>query len=167
MKSFLIGIIAILVLGGTFFFFFMRENETPTIAPGQNTPEQTYLRQQPMEDELPATEETTAPPTIIVEDQAYELGGITIQSVNTNEDLWLVAYDDDGGKPGRIIGQVRLSPGSWSDVAFPLSEQFVTDKIYIAVHKDAGESGTFEFPGADVALTVDGVVVVKTVHVTK
>ena len=167
MKSFLIGIIAILVLGGTFFFFFTHENETPTIAPGQNTPEQTYLGQQPMEDELPATEETTAPPTIVVEDQAYADGGITITSVNNDENLWLVAYDDDGGKPGRIIGQVRLSPGSWSDVAFPLSEQFVTDKIYIAVHKDAGESGTFEFPGADVALTVDGVVVVKTVNVTK
>ena len=167
MKSFVIGIIAILAVGGIFFFYFSRlpvgEQETQ-----QKTDDHpSAVGQLPAEDEIPATEETTAPPEIVVEDQAYTNGGITIQSVNTQEDIWLVAYDDDMGKPGRIIGQVTLSPGSWSDVAFPLYESFVTDPIYIAVHKDAGASGTFEFPGADVALSIDGVVVVKTVHVTK
>lgn len=167
MKSFLIGIGLIILLGGAYLIFWYTKSDT---SPEQTTPEKnipTYTGQQPMEDEIPATEETTDAPTIVVEDQAYENSGITIKSVNTNEDIWLVGYDDDNGKPGRIIGQVRLSPGNWSDVAFPMYESFVTDPIYIAVHKDAGESGTFEFPGADVALTVDGVVVVKTVHVTK
>ncbi|OIO19757.1 MAG: hypothetical protein CO029_04785 [Candidatus Magasanikbacteria bacterium CG_4_9_14_0_2_um_filter_41_10] len=166
MKSFIIGIVAIFILGGISFFFFTRPSAVEQENQQKTYEQPAYSGQLPTEDEIPATEETTAPPEIIVADQTYTDGGIVIQSVNTQEDIWLVAYDDDMGKPGRIIGQVKLSAGSWSDVALLIYKPFLTNKIYIVAHKDVGESGTFEFPGADVALSIDGVVVVKTMRVT-
>ena len=163
MKTFFIGSIGVILLG-IGIFFFLSNTHTTSPPPGVSMQQTQINTPQLPPDEIPATEETTAPPEIIVQDQAYQDSGITIQSVQTEEDIWLVAYDDDNDKPGRIIGQVRLSPGTWSDVAFPISEQFLTKKIYIVVHKDVGQPNVFEFPGADVALSMNGVVLVKTVH---
>jgi LPXTG-motif cell wall-anchored protein len=100
-------------------------------------------------------------------DQAVVGGSITVAMVSAGQDGWIVAHLDEGGKPGKVIGETAVKKGDNKDVAIKLSEDVAAGgKLWPMLHIDAGTIGTYEFPGADVPVVVGGNVVMKQISVT-
>ena len=105
----------------------------------------------------PEREQVTAP-SIVAPDQAITDGRVILGPVSMTVDGWLVAYEDDGEKPGQILGHAYLYAGEYPEVNLPIKNDLYTGKVYIAPHYDRGTNAQFEFPGVDMPLEIDGVV---------
>src|SRR5258705_4863946 len=69
---------------------------------------------------------------------------------------WVVGYNDDGkGKPGEILRQLAVDKGLTVGQKVKIDTSKVTDYMFVILHTDAGEIGTFEFPGPDEVLLDD------------
>jgi len=100
-------------------------------------------------------------------DQAIANGSITVANVTAGQDGWIVAHLDEGGKPGKVIGNTAVKKGENKNVAIKLSEDVPAGgKLWPMLHIDAGVVGTYEFPGADVPVIVGGNIVMKQIAVT-
>ena len=101
-------------------------------------------------------------------DQAIANNAITVANVNAAQDGWIVAHLDEGGKPGKVLGQTAVKTGDNKNVAIALSEAVpVGGKLWPMLHIDAGTIGTYEFPGADSpAKDASGNIVMKQITVT-
>lgn len=105
--------------------------------------------------------------TVDAADQAIANGGITVANVTAGQDGWIVAHLDEGGKPGKVIGNTAVKKGENKNVAIKLSEDVPAGgKLWPMLHIDAGTIGTYEFPGADAPVVVGGKVVMKQIAVT-
>lgn len=98
-------------------------------------------------------------PSVTVSDQAIENGTVTIESVFSNGPGWLVVHAQADGKPGPVLGHSPLVDGENSNVVVEVDEAGVTPVLYAMLHTDAGTIGTYEFPGDDGPVQVDGAVV--------
>jgi hypothetical protein len=99
---------------------------------------------------------TTITPSITVTDQTVNpIDEVTISRAVSDGPGWVVVHANDGqGLPGEILGQTALVGGEHNNVKVRLSRDVVSGETLIAaLHKDAGTIGTFEFPGADVAVS--------------
>jgi len=102
-----------------------------------------------------------------VSDQAVKNGSITVTNVSASVDGWIVAHLDEGGKPGKVIGHTAVKAGANKNVAIKLDEAVPAGgKLWPMLHIDAGVIGTYEFPGADAPVVVNGNVVMKQISVT-
>ena len=103
-----------------------------------------------------------ATPSVTVTDQALgDDGAVTVPQVTAAQDGWLVIHADNDGSPGAVIGHTAVGAGTTDDVSVDIDADMATQIVYAMLHVDAGETGTYEFPGADAPATVDGNVVVK------
>lgn len=85
-----------------------------------------------------------------VKDQPIVNSSITVPSVSAAADGWIVAHLDEGGKPGKVLGQTAVKAGANANVVIKLSESVPVDgKLWPMLHVDAGTIGTYEFPGPD------------------
>jgi hypothetical protein len=76
---------------------------------------------------------------------------VTVSLVAAAQDGWIVAHLDEGGRPGRVLGQTAVKAGENRDVQIALSEGVPAGgALWAMLHVDAGTVGTYEFPGADV-----------------
>ena len=83
------------------------------------------------------------------------------------QDGWIVAHLDEGGKPGKVIGNTAVKKGESNNVVIKLSEDVPAGgKLWPMLHIDAGTIGTYEFPGADAPVIVDGNIIMKQITVT-
>jgi len=104
--------------------------------------------------------------TVDVADQPISNGSITVANVTAGQDGWIVAHLDEGGAPGKVIGQTAVKQGENPNVAIKLSEDVpIGGKLWPMLHIDAGTIGTYEFPGADVPVIVGGNIVMKQIAV--
>jgi plastocyanin len=104
---------------------------------------------------------------VAASDQAITNGNITVASVTAGQDGWIVAHLDEGGKPGKVIGNTAVKKGDNKNVAIKLSEAVaVGGKLWPMLHIDAGVIGTYEFPGPDAPVIVDGNIIMKQIAVT-
>jgi LPXTG-motif cell wall-anchored protein len=100
-------------------------------------------------------------------DQAIANGSITVKKVSASQDGWIVAHLDEGGKPGKVIGNTAVKKGDNNNVVIKLSEDVpVGGKLWPMLHIDAGTLGTYEFPGADAPVIVNGNIIMKQISVT-
>src|SRR6266545_3512834 len=100
-------------------------------------------------------------------DQAIVDSSITVENVTAGQDGWIVAHLDEGGKPGKVIGHTAVKTGENKDVKIKLSEDVPAGgKLWPMLHIDAGAIGTYEFPGPDAPVIVDGNIVMKQIAVT-
>jgi LPXTG-motif cell wall-anchored protein len=100
-------------------------------------------------------------------DQPIVDSAITVANVTAGQDGWIVAHLDEGGKPGKVIGQTAVKKGDNRNVAIKLSENVAAGgKLWPMLHIDAGAIGTYEFPGPDAPVIVDGNIVMKQISVT-
>ena len=61
-----------------------------------------------------------------------------------------MAHVDEGGKPGKVIGNTAVKKGESNNVVIKLSEDVPAGgKLWPMLHIDAGAIGTYEFPGPD------------------
>ena len=83
-------------------------------------------------------------------------GVLTVPSITSAGDGWLVVHADNGGKPGPVLGYAAVSAGENSDVAIEVDAAAATETVHLMLHEDGGVVGTYEFPGADAPVMVDG-----------
>jgi predicted lipoprotein with Yx(FWY)xxD motif len=103
-----------------------------------------------------AAEET---PYVKVADQAIVNDTVTVAEVLSKGPGWIVIHADKNGAPGPVLGYAALKDGENTNVAVKLAAEGRTETLYAMLHTDAGAVGTYEFPGADGPVSVDGKVV--------
>lgn len=88
---------------------------------------------------------------------------VTIEGANG----FVVVHLDDEGAPGEVLGHAEISEGTTTDVTVTLDSPVTEDvTLWPMLHFDAGEVGTYEFPGPDGPVTVDGDVVMVPIEYT-
>jgi plastocyanin len=101
-------------------------------------------------------------------DQPIVNGAITVAKVTSSVDGWIVVHLDEGGRPGKVLGQSAVRAGDNTNVVVQLSEDVpVGGMLWPMLHVDAGAAGTYEFPGADVPVRVNDMVVMVQISVTE
>ncbi|MEJ2208641.1 MAG: LPXTG cell wall anchor domain-containing protein [Anaerolineae bacterium] len=105
-------------------------------------------------------------PSVEVSDQEIVNDTVTVDKVVSDGPGWIVIHADDNGSPGTVIGHSAVQDGENLDVSVPISTTQATETLYAMLHTDAGQQGTYEFPGADAPVSVNGQVVVQSFTVT-
>jgi hypothetical protein len=98
-------------------------------------------------------------PMVVVKDQAIENSNIVVENVTSEKAGWIVIHADNNGKPGPVIGYAAVREGDNPSVAVEIDASKATPVLYAMLHVDAGTIGVYEFPGADVPVKVDGMMV--------
>jgi uncharacterized surface protein with fasciclin (FAS1) repeats len=121
---------------------------TPTAEPEEEEAEATPTAQ-PEEEEMAAEG-----PGVTVEDQESDGLQVTVASVDTPVNAWLVIEADADGKPGQVLGTTAVPAGTTENVVVILDEPITGENhLWAMLHEDAGEAGTWEFPeGPDVPM---------------
>lgn len=94
-------------------------------------------------------------PSVTVSEQSIVSSTVTIDEVVSPGQGWIVIHIDADGAPGPVIGQSQVVTGTNANVAVTIDEEKATETLYAMLHVDAGEIGTYEFPGADKPVLVD------------
>lgn len=93
----------------------------------------------------------------ILEDMETDGTTITIASVTIDQAGWVVIHRSEDGEPGEVLGHAQVEAGEHQDVQVeldtPLTEEETT--VIAMLHIDAGQTGTFEFPGPDAPVMLD------------
>ncbi|RME66489.1 MAG: hypothetical protein D6790_00070, partial [Caldilineae bacterium] len=95
-------------------------------------------------------------PSVTVSDQEVKDGTVTIAEVVAAQDGWLVIHAQKDGGIGPVIGHAPVTAGTNTDVVVTIDTDAATETLYAMLHIDAGEMGTYEFPGPDGPVVVDG-----------
>jgi plastocyanin len=107
-----------------------------------------------------AVPEVSVTPAVQVADQALVEDTVTVASVVSAGPGWIVIHADNDGAPGPILGYAPVQDGENSDVVVELNLVGLTGTLRAMLHTDAGQLGTFEFPGEDGPVTYgDGIVI--------
>ena len=98
-----------------------------------------------------------------VSDQTGDGTSVTVDSVTiSGGDGFVVVHADQDGAPGPVLGHAPITEGTTADLQVPFDTPLTLDQtVWPMLHVDAGTAGTYEFPGADGPVTVDGDVVVE------
>ncbi len=91
----------------------------------------------------------TFPLDIYVLDQPIVGGTFEVERVISNGPGWLVAYFDDEGEAGLIIGSIPLEDGLNEQVKVEVLETAVTPIIHLRLHEDTEPGDDFDFPRVD------------------
>ena len=105
-------------------------------------------------------------PVVEVSDQAIEDGTVTVDRVVSDGPGWIVIHADNNGAPGAVLGHSAVADGENSDVMVEIDTENATETLYAMLHADLGTEGTYEFPGADEPVQVDGQVLTPAFTVT-
>jgi hypothetical protein len=98
----------------------------------------------------------TYPPDIFVLDQPLVNGMFEVERVISNGPGWLVAYFDDDGAPGLIIGSVPLEDGLNERVKVEVLESAATNILHLRLHEDTEPGDAFDFPRVDQPVFYEG-----------
>lgn len=96
---------------------------------------------------------------LIVSDQKTA-GQIIVKQVATSRDGWVSIHrsNEEGGivLPDSI-GEARVDSGNSEEIIVDLWEApYIGEKLWVLLHIDAGERGTYEFPEKDLAVRKNG-----------
>jgi plastocyanin len=112
----------------------------------------------------------TAAPTgqVTASDQPVVGGAITLAQVSAGQASWVVAQLDQGGKPGKVLGQTLVKAGTNANVQIRLSQAVdVGARLWLLLRLDAGTPGSYEFPGPDGPVhATGGQIVMQQISVT-
>jgi LPXTG-motif cell wall-anchored protein len=115
-----------------------------------------------------AAPRSQAADAITASDQPLVDGGVTVQEVSASKDGWVTVHLDEGGKPGKVLGHSAVKAGKNSNVVVKLEESVVVGtKVWPMLHIDAAAIGTYEFPGPDAPVIVDGNIIMKQLTITQ
>jgi plastocyanin len=91
--------------------------------------------------------ETMITPSVTVADQEIADGKVVVAEVVSDGPGWLVIHAQADSKPGPILGYSPVTDGANVDVLVEIDLARATETLYAMLHTDAGEVGTWEFPG--------------------
>ncbi|WP_375580768.1 hypothetical protein ABWH96_07050 [Marivirga tractuosa] len=113
---------------------------------------------------------------LTVSDQLISQNTINVSNVNLDQDGWIVVHANEEGEPvvPDIISEpVFVEAGESSDIEVPLNDfSSLSDggSVWVMLHTDDGEEGTYEFDGAnglDAPITTeDGDIVMNEISLT-
>jgi hypothetical protein len=95
------------------------------------------------------TEETPIPVVSASQQVLGDEGKLTIDKVFSIQDGWIVVYNDDDGIKGELLGYSAVDGGPSEEIEIAINPLRAGDALYVVLHSDSGEVGTFEFPGPD------------------
>ena len=101
-------------------------------------------------------------PSISVNDQVSLDGKVTIASVYSTGQGFVVIHIDNNGQPGRVAGFASVAPGWTYNLEVPFDATIATPVLYAMLHVDDGEVGKYEFDGQsglDAPVIVNGAIV--------
>jgi hypothetical protein len=99
-------------------------------------------------------------PAISVPDQGGKFGIVAAARVTSDGPGWLVIYRDVDAAPGPVLGWAAVTTGVSWNVRVKLGPG-LTQHLWAVLHVDAGEMGSFEYPGPDAPVAVDGRIIRK------
>ena len=97
-----------------------------------------------------------ATPSVSVSNQADKDDTVTISQVVSDGPGWIVIHKEERGGPGGVVGYAAVKAGSNTNVVVKIDSYSATPKLFAMLHKDAGKVGTYEFPGPDVPVMLNG-----------
>jgi hypothetical protein len=100
-------------------------------------------------------------------DQLAADNTVTVGSVVTAQNGFIVIHADDAGAPGAVLGFAPVVAGSNNDIAVTLEGE-APASVWPMLHVDTGEAGTYEFgtvEGADGPVIVDGAVAMSQITI--
>ncbi len=103
---------------------------------------------------LPAKPKSTLAPKVIISDQSIQNGMVIADQVVSNGPGWIVIYTVTGGQPDSAVGSARVHDGANLAVMIRVDATKATSTLHAQLHKDAGEVGVFEYPGADTPIVI-------------
>lgn len=103
---------------------------------------------------------------VTVSDQSVDGGQLTIAQVDSPGAGWLVIHAQADSKPGPVLGYSAVKAGTNTNIVVTVDDSEATPVLYAMLHTDAGTVGTYEFPGADGPVTVNGEMVSPAFNVT-
>jgi hypothetical protein len=65
-----------------------------------------------------------------------------------------------------VVGYTAVQQGQNDNVTVEIDQTQATPTLYAMLHQDAGTTGTYEFPGPDTPVEVNGNVVMQSFQVT-
>ncbi len=109
---------------------------------------------------LSQSSSTGTTPMVIVHDQLVQNGKVVIAEVDADGPAWVAVHvQGPDGKPGDDIGYSAVKPGKNTNVVVTVDQTKVTPTMYAMIHRDAGQIGMYEFPGPDMPIMVNGVMI--------
>jgi hypothetical protein len=116
---------------------------------------------------IPGTGQTPAAASpVTVKDQAFDGTTVVIAKVVSQGPGWMTIHAQDKDTIGPVIGYEHVNPGENDNVAVKIEAQKATPVLYAMLHIDAGKVGVYEFPGADIPATLNGVMITPAFHIT-
>lgn len=100
-------------------------------------------------------------PFILVEYQGTQYGSISVKQVNAKAKGWIVIHRVENGKPGAVAGYAAVKEGENKNIVVNLTGIDKNQDLIAVLHVDAGRRDIFEYPGADVPVTVNGQTVMR------
>lgn len=95
-------------------------------------------------------------PAVTVEDQEIIDNQVTIAKVVSEGPGWLVIHIHENDNIGPVIGQSPVVDGENTNIVVEIDPTLSTETLYAMLHTDAGVVGTYEFPGPDIPVTING-----------
>jgi uncharacterized surface protein with fasciclin (FAS1) repeats len=137
---------------------------TPVQAQGEVTTTEEMTATESTTGTAEAGQGTAAPaadtPSVTASDQESDGNSVIVENVVAAQAGWMVIHADADGRPGPVLGQTPVAPGTTDNVVVILDEPIAGETpLWAMLHVDAGVRGTYEFPGADVPAMVDDAIV--------
>ena len=101
---------------------------------------------------------------IVVYDQSVKSNSVLVNMVNAVKPGWVVISTDQNGQLGIVLGYAAVPAGVSKDIKVNINSSKATDTLIASLHIDAGKIGTFEYPGPDVPVMNDKLVVLTVFH---
>ncbi len=84
---------------------------------------------------------------------------VVVRSVEIAGPSYVVIHEDDGGKPGKVLGKSTLLSANANNITIMLDREIKAgETLYAMLHRDDGD-GVYEFPGDDAPVKSGGKVV--------
>ncbi len=104
----------------------------------------------------PAVPVTGQIPAVTVNDQDSDGTTVTVEAVFSQGPGWMVIHNQVNGTVGDAIGEISLNDGESTNIVVTIDPAKATPIMYAMLHADAGVVGTYEFPGPDIPIMVNG-----------
>ena len=105
---------------------------------------------------------------LVIKDQPTA-GQIVVEEVATARDGWVSIHKSNEAGDIELLdslGQARVDSGDSKDIVVDLWEApYLEEKLWVLLHIDSGERGTYEFPGADVAVKKEGETMARSFYI--
>ena len=95
-------------------------------------------------------------PSVNVNDQTTDGTSVIVADAFSQGPGWMVIHSQVNGTVGPAIGETQLKAGDNKNIFVKIDPAQATAVMYAMLHVDAGTVGTYEFPGPDVPVMLNG-----------